>query len=200
MHNLKAESDSFLIESFVSGDQKAIAVLVKRYQSKVYTAANLVVKDRYVAEDILQDTFCKFIIAVREEKYKHLDKLGGYLVRVAHNLAIDYIRRKNIAPTITNYDGEDIFQFLNIREDSALDSEDANDLHARLRKAINQLPDEQREIVLLRYFAQMSFKEIADLTHINLNTALGRMRYGVMNLRKHLIQKEKEYDSKLYPE
>lgn len=198
MNTFKAATDSALLESFVSGDQQAIAELVRRYQSSIYTATYMVVRDKYVAEDILQDTFYKFIKVVMAGKYRHQDKLSGYLVRIAHNLAVDYVRRQKALPMITAKDGKDIFSVYNFSVESSLDRIERNEEKANLKWAIAQLNDKEREVVMLRYFADMSFKEIAELTNLNVNTTLGRMRRAVKSLRKHLVKQEKKYDSTLY--
>lgn len=200
MNTLKAVSDSFLIESYQSGNQKAFAQLVRRYQSRIYTTAFVVVRDRYVAEDILQDTFCKFVVVLQKGTYKHSDQLCGFLLRIAHNLAIDHVRKQTAAPKIVSPDGEDIFSFLNIPDHASLIKQNRDEMLNDLKEAIKQLPDDQREIVLLRCFSNMSFREISELTGLNINTALGRMRYAVQSLKKILLQKKEKYDPKFYPQ
>lgn len=200
MNTLKTASDSFLIGSYLTGNQKAFAIIVQRYQSRVFSTALVVVKDRYVAEDILQETFCRFVVVLQKGTYAHHDKLAGYLLRVAHNLAIDFVRKKGNMPQIVSPDGEDIFRFLNISDNSSLYKTEKEEMLADLKEAIKELPDDQREIVLLRCFSHMTFKEIADFTGLNINTALGRMRYAVQGLRKILLKKKEAYDTNLYPQ
>jgi RNA polymerase sigma factor (sigma-70 family) len=199
MNALNASTDSQLIESLLTGNAKSFEVLVKRYQSKIYTTAMLVVRDRYVAEDILQDTFLRFYEAVMDGRYVHYDKTKAYLVRVSHNLAIDYVRRKTKAPIISNVDGKNIFDFLNIGKEISLDDFDKDIRKEQLKWAISQLPDREREVFMLRYFAGMKFKEISEMIQVNENTCLGRMRSAIGILKKYLVPKVKSYDQNLYP-
>ena len=199
MNTLKASTDLDLIESFLSGNQNAFETIVRRHQKKIYSTAMLVVRDKYVAEDILQDTFLKFFKVLNEGRYQHLDKLLPFLLRISHNLAVDYIRRTSNAPIITTANGKNIFDFLNIGDEIAFDVIDKNFEKERLKWAIAKLPEKQREMLLLRYFADMPFKEIAELINVNQNTCLGRMRYAIKNLKKYLVPKVKKYDQNLYP-
>lgn len=199
MQTLQAVSDSSLIESFLSGNQKSFELLVRRHQSRIYSTALLVVRDKYVAEDILQDCFVRFFKTLQAGKYKEDGRLLQYLLRISHNLAIDYVRRLKIVPTIRTEEGVDIFQFLDFEEETTLDRMERDQDHSRLKWAISLLPDDQREVVILRTFGNCTFKEIADITGLNFNTALGKMRYAIKSLRKHLIQNAKKYDPNLYP-
>lgn len=199
MQTLQAVSDSQLIESFLAGDQKSFELLVRRYQGKVYTTALLIVRDKYVAEDILQDSFIRFFKKLQEGQYTEKGKLLPYLLRVANNLAIDYIRREKLLPRITTSDGSDLFRFLNLKAESSTAKLEKNEMSELLKLAINNLKPAEREVIALRYFAGMSFKEIADITGLNHNTALGRMRYAVRSLRKQLLQYKESYDPNLYP-
>lgn len=199
MQTLQAVSDSSLIESFLSGNQKSFEQLVRRHQSRVYSTALLVVRDKYAAEDILQDCFIKFFHVLQAGKYQENGRLLPFLLRIAHNLAIDYIRRSKHVPIITSSDGEDVFRFIDIKTESVLDQLEKGEMNSRLKWAISQLPDDEREVVILRHFGKMSFKEIAEVTGLNLNTALGKMRYALINLRKQLIPKQKKYDPNFYP-
>jgi len=199
MNTLKASADCDLIESFLSGNQKCFETIVRRHQSRVYSTAMLVVRDKYVAEDILQETFLKFFKVLMEGKYTHQDKLLPYLLRVSHNLAVDYLRKYSRTPVITSVNGKEIFNFLNIGEEFSFDSFDRDIEKERLKWAISKLPEKHREILLLRYFADMSYKEISEMLGLNLNTCLGRMRYAIKNLKKYLVPKVKRYDQNLYP-
>lgn len=200
MQTLQAVSDSSLIESFLSGNQKAFEQLVRRHQSRVYSTALLVVRDKYVAEDILQDSFIRFFNVLQSGKYREDGRFLPYILRISHNLAIDYIRNSKRVPTITSSDGEDVFRFLDFKTESALDCMEKEERNGHLKWAISKLPDDQREVVILRHFGKMSFKEIADLTGLNINTTLGKMRYALVNLRKHLVvQKKTKYDPNFYP-
>jgi RNA polymerase sigma-70 factor (ECF subfamily) len=199
MKILHAVSDSQLLESFGSGNEKAFETLVRRHQSRIYSTAMIIVRDSDIASDIVQDTFLKFLTVFRENRYNDQGKLLPYLLRLAHNLAIDHMRELKRRPKITTSDGKDIFSFLNIPQEDALEGVEKMEANAALRHAISKLPQIQQELIILRYFGKMSFKEISELTNININTCLGYVRNGVINLRKHLVLKEKSYDSNLYP-
>lgn len=199
MDTLQAVSDSQLLESFRSGSEKAFETLVRRHQSRIYSAAQLIVRDQDVAHDIVQDTFLKFFRVFQEGRYADDGKLLPFLLRVAHNLAIDHYRKKSRLPMVTTSDGKDIFSFLNIGQEDAFDTLERKENHDILRLAISKLPPIQQELIILRYFGKMPFKDISELTGINKNTCLGYVRNAVINLRKYLIPKVKSYDSKLYP-
>lgn len=199
MKTKHASTDSELIESFFNEDFKSFEILVKRYQSRVYTTAMLVVRDPYAAEDIVQDTFLKFYQVLAENRYVHHEKTGAYLVRISHNLAIDHVRRQSRNPIITNVDGKNIFDFLNIGKEISFDDFDKDKRKEQLKWAISQLPEREREILMLRYFAGMKFKEISEFTDVNMNTCLGLMRSAVKHLKEYLLPKEKVYDKNLYP-
>jgi len=199
MNTLHAVSDSQLLESFRSGSEKSFESLVRRHQARVYSAAMLVVRDQDVAQDIVQDTFLKFFTVLQEGRYNDEGKLLPYLLRVAHNLSIDHLRKLSRLPKVTTSDGKDIFNFLNIKQEDAFDTLEKKENQDRLRLAISKLPPIQQELIILRYFGKMPFKEISELTGINKNTCLGYVRNAVINLRKYLVPKIKSYDSNLYP-
>jgi RNA polymerase sigma-70 factor (ECF subfamily) len=199
MKTKHASTDSELIGSFLDGNIKSFEILVKRYQNRVYSTAMLVVRDRYVAEDIVQDTYLKFYQVLSENRYVHDEKTSAYLVRISHNLAIDHVRRLSRNPVITTVDGKNIFEILNIGKEISFDEFDKDKEKEKLKWAISQLPEREREILMLRYFAEMKFKEISEFTNINMNTCLGLMRSAVKHLRKHLLPKEKVYDKNIYP-
>jgi RNA polymerase sigma factor (sigma-70 family) len=199
MNTLHAVSDSQLLESFRSGNEKSFETLVRRHQARVFTTAMVVVRDKDVAQDIVQDTFLKFFTAFRDGRYNEEGKLLPFLLRVSHNLAIDHIRQLSRLPKVTTSDGKDIFSFLNISQEDSFDTLEKQEGKEILRLAISKLPAVQQELLILRYFGKMSFKEISDITGINKNTCLGYVRNAVINLRKHLVPKVKSYDSNLYP-
>ena len=199
MTTLHSVSDSGLLDSFRSGNQKAFETMVRRHQARIFSSAMLVVRDQDVAKDVVQDTFLKFYTVFSEGRYNEEGKLLPYLLRVAHNLAIDHIRAQKKMPKVTNSEGKDIFTYLNIQNEDAFDTLESKENHEILRLAISKLPKIQQELVILRFYGKMPFKEISELTGINLNTCLGYVRNAVINLRKHLSPKIKAYDSKLYP-
>ena len=200
MNTLQAVSDSGLLESFRSGNQKAFETIVRRHQSRLQATAMLLVRDSEVARDIVQDAFVKFYTVFSEGRYNEEGKLLPYLLRVTHNLGIDHLRAQKKMPRITNSEGKDIFTFLNIRNEDAFDTLESRQNHEVLRLAISKLPKVQQELLILRFYGKMPFKDIAELTGINLNTCLGYVRNAVINLRKQLAPTINAYDSKLYPE
>ncbi len=189
-------SDKDLVHLYVSGDESALATLLSRHKSKIYTSIYLLVKDRYLAEDIFQDTFIKVINTLKSGKYNEEGKFLPWVLRISHNLVIDHFRREKRNPTITNQDGFDIFDVLGISEESIEDKKLRDENHKELRVLIQQLPEEQKEVLIMRHYADLSFKEIADLTGVSINTALGRMRYALNNLRR--MMQEREHSFKQY--
>ena len=185
-------NDSSLVTLYKNGNEKAFELLVKRYKSKVYTAIYLIVKDSYTAEDLLQDTFIKAVTTIKSGRYNEEGKFLPWLLRIAHNLAIDYFRREKRYPTIVMEDGSNVFDTLEFSEDSAESIQIKQETHARLRNMIDNLPEVQREVLIMRHYGDMSFQEIADATGVSINTALGRMRYALINLRKQMTLADKD--------
>lgn len=186
-------SDKDLVHLYVSGDESALATLLSRHKSKIYTSIYLLVKDRYLAEDIFQDTFIKVINTLKSGKYNEEGKFLPWVLRISHNLVIDHFRREKRNPTITNQDGFDIFDVLGFTEESIEDVKLREENHKELRTLIQQLPEEQKEVLIMRHYADLSFKEIADLTGVSINTALGRMRYALNNLRRMMLEREMNF-------
>lgn len=184
------ESDQDLIHQYISGQEVCLEELIRRYKSKIYTSIYLLVKDTYLAEDIFQDTFIKVINTLKAGKYNEEGKFLPWVMRIAHNLVIDYFRREKRTPIITNVDGFDIFEVLQFNEESMEDKIVREQTHRDLKDLIHLLPSEQKEVLIMRHYGELSFKEIADLTDVSINTALGRMRYALNNLRKMIISKE----------
>ncbi len=184
-------NDSVLVNLYKNGNEKAFELLVKRYKSKVYTAIYLIVKDSYTAEDLLQDTFIKAVNTIKTGRYNEEGKFLPWLLRIGHNLAIDYFRRDKRYPTIIMEDGNSVFDTLEFSEDSAESIHIKQETYTRLRSMIDNLPPVQREVLLMRHYGDMSFQEIADATGVSINTALGRMRYALINLRKQMGVPEK---------
>jgi RNA polymerase sigma-70 factor (ECF subfamily) len=186
-------SDKDLVHLYVSGDESALATLLSRHKSKIYTSIYLLVKDRYLAEDIFQDTFIKVINTLKSGKYNEEGKFLPWVLRISHNLVIDHFRKEKRNPTITNQDGFDIFEVLGFTEESIEDIKLREENHKELRTLIQQLPEEQKEVLIMRHYADLSFKEIADLTGVSINTALGRMRYALNNLRRMMLEREMNF-------
>lgn len=181
---LQQYSDQELVKLYLNGEETVIAELLKRHKSKIYTSIYLLVKDQYLAEDIFQDAFIKVINTLRSGRYNEEGKFLPWVMRIAHNLVIDYFRREKRAPVITSADGTDVLNLIQILEESAEERMLREQTHVDLRAMIQLLPDEQKEVLIMRHYADLSFKEIADLTDVSINTALGRMRYALSNLRK----------------
>lgn len=177
-------SDQELIASYLQGSDEAISTLVERYKDKLFTSIYLLVKDKYLAEDFFQETFFKIIDTLQTGKYKEEGKFLPWAVRIAHNLCIDHFRKVKRKPAIKTSDNWDIFESINLSEPGADDHIIKNQSHSDLRKMIDLLPEEQREVIVMRHYADLSFKEIATLTGCSINTSLGRMRYALINLRK----------------
>jgi RNA polymerase sigma-70 factor (ECF subfamily) len=180
-------SDTQLILSFQNGNANAFDVLIERHKDKIYSSIYFLVKDKYLAEDIFQDTFIRIIDTLRNKKYNEEGKFILWAMRIAHNLCVDHFRRiKRMPPPITS-DQKNItqlFETLGINDENAEQKIIKRQTYNKVEDMLNRLPDDQREVIVLRHYADMSFKEIASLTNCSINTALGRMRYGLINLRK----------------
>lgn len=186
----KGYDDQQLVRLFTQqGDTIALEHLVSRHKSRIFTSIYLCVKDKYLAEDIFQDTFIKVIDSLHAGSYKEEGKFLPWVLRISHNLCIDHFRRQKRMPGIVDADGKDVFSYLSFETESREEAIIREQMGARLKKLIQQLPDEQREVLVLRHYAEMSFKEIADMTGVSINTALGRMRYALINLRKMMPEK-----------
>lgn len=190
MNLLSKLSDHELINSFNTGNVNAFEALVLRHKDKLYTSIFFLVKDKYLAEDIFQDVFIRIIDTIKSGRYTEEGKFLPWAMRIAHNLCVDYFRKVKRTPTIKNSDDQDIFEVLNFTEDSAEDKLIKKQSHNRVKDMLDQLPEDQREVIILRHYADMSFKEIAEVTDCSINTALGRMRYGLINLRKMMVAKQ----------
>lgn len=191
--------DSQLISQYKNGNEEAFATLVNRHKKKIYTTIYMIVKDPYLAEDLMQEVFVKVVKTVKSGRYNEEGKFLPWVSRIAHNLAIDNFRKAKRYPTIVMEDGSSVFNTLEFSEDSIESRQIKEDTHALLRDLIKELPDAQREVLMMRHYMQMSFQEIADTTGVSINTALGRMRYALINLRKKLDKKNIAYDQNLYP-
>jgi RNA polymerase sigma-70 factor (ECF subfamily) len=174
----------------MDGNLEALEALVLRHKDKLYTSILFLVKDKYLAEDIFQDVFIRIIDTMRSGRYTEEGKFLPWAMRIAHNLCVDHFRKVKRTPTIRNSEDKDIFEVLNFAEDSAETSLMKRQSHSRVREMLERLPEDQREVIILRHYADMSFKEIAAATNCSINTALGRMRYGLINLRKLMVQKQ----------
>lgn len=184
-------SDKELVMRYQAGDVSSFQILVDRYQNKVYSYIMMLVRDRQLADDLFQDTFLKIIRTIKGGAYKEEGKFIQFAMRIAHNLIIDYFRKEKrlpmVDPTKEDYD---MLANARLKDPSVEERIVTEQIYDDLRKMIDRLPDEQREVLNLRFYSDMSFKEIADVTNVSINTALGRMRYALINLRK--IAEEKK--------
>ena len=187
--NATDKTDYELVEEFVSGRQSSIEILIHRHKRKVFNYIMLMVKNEQLAEDIFQDTFIKVIHSLKEGKYKDNGRFISWVVRIAHNLVIDYFRKEKQMNMLSNDDC--VVDLFNTRKMSDKNIEEViiqEQIRNDIRRLIDQLPEDQKQVILLRHFGELSFKEIAGQTGVSINTALGRMRYALINLRK-LIEK-----------
>lgn len=183
MH-LNTISDKKLVKQYVQGNEACLEMLINRHKDRIFTTIYLIVKDRYIAEDLFQETFIKIINNLKRKKYNEEGKFLPWATRIARNLAIDYFRKKQRMPTVSDSNGEDVFRKFKISEDNMEQAMIRSEEENRVRTVIDQLPPEQRQVLILRHYGDMSFKEIAELTDVSINTALGRMRYALNNMRK----------------
>ncbi|MFN5422008.1 MAG: RNA polymerase sigma factor [bacterium] len=184
-------SDQELIQLFVQGDTNALEDLVNRHKNRIFTAIVMLVKDKNLAEDIFQDLFIKIIDTLRSGNYTDEGKFLPWALRIAHNMCVDHFRKVKRAPAVVNNSNEyDVFETLNLSEGSAEGNITNQERNETLRRMLDNLPQDQREVIVLRHFANLSFKEIAEKTNCSINTALGRMRYGLMNIRKMMVECE----------
>jgi RNA polymerase sigma-70 factor (ECF subfamily) len=182
-------SDQQLINLYLEGNEQSLQGLINRHQDKIYTSIMMFVKDKYLAEDIFQDTFIKVVNTLRSGTYKEEGKFAPWVMRISYNLCVDHFRKVKRNPMITNSDGFDIFDVLQFADENAEDKITREETHNKIRRLVDELPEEQREVVIMRHYNDLSFKEIADLTGVSINTALGRMRYALINLRKLIAEK-----------
>ncbi len=190
MKAFNKKTDNELIHLFTDGHLEALEVLVLRHKDKLFTSILFLVKDKYLAEDIFQDVFIRIIDTMRSGRYTEEGKFLPWAMRIAHNLCVDHFRKVKRTPIIRNSEDKDIFEVLNFADDSAETVMMKRQSHSRVREMLERLPEDQREVIILRHYADMSFKEIAAATNCSINTALGRMRYGLINLRKLMVQKQ----------
>lgn len=184
-------SDKVLVANYLRGNKDALVELFNRHRQRIYTSIYLLVKDREVAEDIFQDTFVKVIKTLDGGKYREEGKFLPWASRIAHNLCIDFFRRgkkmKFVNPNIGDEE-KDLFSFLDMKEETVEDKMIKRQSHGKVRQLVQFLPEEQKEVLILRHYAGLSFKEIAEQTDVSINTALGRMRYALNNLRKLIVE------------
>jgi RNA polymerase sigma factor (sigma-70 family) len=182
-------TDQELIGLINRNDEVAIATFLNRYKNKFYTTVYFIVKDHYVADDIFQDGCIKIIYLIRNGKYNEDGKFLPWAMRIIRNLAMDYLRHEKRLPKITFPDGTDIFSVLEFEDSPVMDEIHLEKTGNQAKKMLLKLSNEQREVITLRIFGKLGFNEIAKITNVSVNTALGRMRYGLINLRKAMEEK-----------
>lgn len=188
---LQQLSDQELVKRFIQGAQPCIEVLINRHKNKVFTYIVLIVKNQQLAEDIFQDTFIKVIRSLKQGKYKDNGKFVSWVIRIAHNLTIDHFRKEKQISTCSNEDYEaDIFNSKKLSDGTIEDILVEDQIVREVQLLIEELPEDQKQVILLRHYGGLSFKEIAEQTGVSINTALGRMRYALINLRKLIDQKK----------
>ena len=182
--NIKSLSDAELISNYILGEEAALSVLINRHQARLYGFIFSKIQDRDATEDVFQDTFIKVIRTLKRGNYNEQGKFLPWVMRIAHNLVIDYFRKNNRMPKFKNNGNFDIFSVLS---DESLNAESKiveNQIADQVRILLEELPEDQKAVIKMRIYQDMSFKEISENTGVSINTALGRMRYGLINLRK----------------
>ena len=182
--------DQELVSLYIQGNESCLEDLITRHKKRVFSYIMMIVRDRHLAEDVFQDTFIKVIQTLKRGTYNDEGKFLPWVLRIAHNLIIDHFRRVKRMPVVNGGDDFDIFSILTLSQVNAEDKLTKRQIRSDVRKAIENLPIEQREVLIMRYYIDMSFKEIADTTNCSINTALGRMRYALINLKKMLEKKD----------
>lgn len=188
--NYSELTDKKLVRLYIDGQDTALETLIARHKEKIFTQIMMFVRDRNQAEDIFQDTFIKIIKTLRSGRYTDEGKFGPWAARIAYNLCVDHFRRSKRNPHVHGSEEFDIFDVIQMTDDNVEDRITRTETHNKVRRLVNALPKEQREVVILRHYSGMSFKEIAELTGVSINTALGRMRYALINMRKLVEENE----------
>ena len=189
MKSFAGATDTQLISVFRKGDVAALETLVNRHKDSVYSTITYMVKDHHVADDIFQEVFLRVIDKLNNNNYNDDGRFSSWVIRCAHNACIDYFRKIQYTVSVGSND-KDIFEEIGDTGDAADSSIVQSETHYKIRRMLDYLPEEQREVIVLRHFGDRSFKEIADITGTSINTALGRMRYALLNLRRLMIEKE----------
>lgn len=188
--NVNVLSDCVLLNNYLSGDRSAISELIQRHAQRVRNYIGMMVKDDDIADDIFQDTFIKAVKVIDEGRYTDNGKFLSWVLRIAHNRVLDHFRREKSRRQVNESDaGYDVIGTMRFSEPTAEDVMVHGEMEQAIRELIELLPDEQREVVRLRYYSKMSFQEIAEQTEVSINTALGRMRYALINLRKMIQER-----------
>lgn len=183
-------SDNELVALYLKGDERSLEDLIYRHKSRIYTSIFLLVKDKDLANDLFQDTFIKVINTLRSGSYQEEGKFLPWVIRIAHNLVIDYFRREKRMPMVYDTEDDSVFRTIKMDDENIEDQLISKQIYKEVRLLIDELPDDQREVVMMRHYANLSFKEIANIMDCSVNTALGRMRYAILNMRRIIVQKK----------
>ena len=183
-------SDNELITQFLQGNESGLEELITRHQRKIFTSILLLVKDKELAEDLFQETFIKVINTLRSGNYHEEGKFLPWVIRIGHNLVIDYFRKQKRMPMVRDTEEYSVMESLKLTDENIEDKMITSQIHTEIRMLIEHLPLDQREVVIMRHYADMSFKDIAESTKVSINTSLGRMRYALINLRKLIQEKQ----------
>ena len=183
------QTDNELLQRYINGDENALPILLQKHQRKIFSFILMRVRNRTLAEDIFQDTFYKVIDSLRVGKYNEEGKFLPWVMMIANNLCMDHFRKNKRMPVIVDSDGKDVLNMIHFAEESKEDMVIREQTVKQIKDLIELLPAEQKEVLILRHYADLSFKEIAEMTGTNINTALGRMRYALLNLRKMIGEK-----------
>ena len=190
MFRTNALNDNELVQRFIEGDQNSLEILIHRHKSRVYSYILLIVKNQDLAEDVFQETFIKVIRSLKRGKYVENGKFVSWVLRIAHNLIIDHFRKEKLQGTVSNDSMEvDIFNSQKFSEETIEDQIVSSQILSEVKELIKELPDDQQQVIYMRHYMGLSFKEIAEQTGVSINTALGRMRYALINLRKLIREK-----------
>jgi RNA polymerase sigma factor (sigma-70 family) len=183
-------TDEQAVQLFINGEASALELLIERHKNRIFSSIYLLVKDKYLAEDIFQDLFIKIIENLKADNYKEENKFLFWAMRIAHNLCVDHFRKINRMPIIRTSNDTDIFDVMDFAAPNAEEKIMRNQSRNQVMELVNLLPEEQREVIKLKHFADLKFKQIAELLNCSVNTALGRMRYALLNIRKMVEEKE----------
>ncbi len=183
-------TDEQAVKLFINGEASALELLIDRHKNRIFSSIYLLVKDKYLAEDIFQDLFIKIIENLKSGNYKEENKFLFWAMRIAHNLCVDHFRKVKSRPVIRTSNDTDIFDMLDFAAQNAEENIMKSQSSNRVMQLVSLLPEEQREVIILRHFADLKFKQIAELLNCSVNTALGRMRYALLNIRKMVEEKQ----------
>ncbi len=195
--SVRIQEDNELVQLYISGNEEALSTLLQRHKRRIFSSIYVIVRDRALAEDLFQDTFFKVIQTLKRNQYSEEGKFLPWVLRIARNLIIDHFRKNKKLPTVPVYvteDGEEVDVFATIpnTDDGFKNDKEQIQFRKKVRKMVGSLPDEQKEVVIMRMYYDMSFKEIADFCNVSINTSLGRMRYALINLKKMVEESKTE--------